>query len=161
MRLPLIIGCAKYPLITLAVLAVSLMAPQPTHAQTETVLYRFRSQSGDGWFPNGPLIMDQSGNLYGTSSEGGLTGCSDGGVQGCGTVFRVTPTGSETVLYNFCPAPNCTDGANPAAGLIMDKSGNLYGTTMLGGWVLPIPMLFHWRWDSVQDQSHGAGNSPL
>lgn len=69
-------------------------------------------------------MLDSRGNLYGTTSNGGT--------QGAGTVFQLTPmeggAWSETVLYNFCSQPNCANGAGPDAGLISDKAGNLYGT---------------------------------
>jgi uncharacterized repeat protein (TIGR03803 family) len=104
---------------------------------TETVLYRFCLQAGctDGSAPVAGLIMDKAGNLYGTTSAGGdSSGCS----TGCGTVFELTPNAAktkwtETVLYSFCPQAGCIDGAVPVASLIMDASGNLYGTTEAGG----------------------------
>ena len=75
--------------------------------------------------------MDKSGSLYGTTTEGGKENCVPSGMAiSCGTVFRLDTTGKETVLYSFTGAP---DGANPFAGLIMDKDGNLYGTTSGGG----------------------------
>jgi hypothetical protein len=73
--------------------------------------------------------MDGSGNLYGTTNY-------DGGPSSGGTVFQLTPSGtgwSETVLYRFCSQTNCADGNNPYSGLIMDGSGNLYGTTLYNG----------------------------
>lgn len=95
----------------------------------ETVLYSFCSVGGenctDGAQPEGGLIQDEDGNLYGTASEGGANG---GGV-----VFEIDTAGQQTVLYNFCSAVNCTDGQQPAAGLIRDSEGNLYGTTATGG----------------------------
>jgi len=99
---------------------------------TETVLYGFCSQANcsDGDAPYAGLIMDGAGNLYGTTFSGGLNvGCS----TGCGTVFKIAPDGTETVLHSFCPEANCTDGDQPMGGLIMDGSGNLYGTTSNGG----------------------------
>ena len=101
---------------------------------TETVLHRFCSQANcsDGSEPEAGLIMDGAGNLYGTTVEGGTLGCSLA-TDGCGTVFKIAPDGTETTLYTFCPLANCTDGANPRAGLIMDGAGNLYGTTYVGG----------------------------
>jgi uncharacterized repeat protein (TIGR03803 family) len=99
---------------------------------TETVLYSFCSKPScsDGAFPVAGLIADRAGNLYGTTSGGGaiLPGSSGGGV-----VFKLSPRGTETVLYSFCSKPSCSDGANPDAGLIADRSGNLYGTTSGGG----------------------------
>ena len=102
---------------------------------SETVLYSFRGlEKADGDYPQGGLIMDNAGNLYGTTFYGGMVGCPivlyD---KGCGTVFKIDPTGQETVLYSFTPANG--DGENPAAGLVMDSGGNLYGTTSLGGLV--------------------------
>jgi uncharacterized repeat protein (TIGR03803 family) len=96
----------------------------------ETTLYSFCSISdpdcGDGQYPNeATLIKDAKGNLYGTT---GL-----GGAYGYGTVFEITTTGEETVLYSFCALADCVDGANPRAALILDKDGNLYGVTQNGG----------------------------
>jgi uncharacterized repeat protein (TIGR03803 family) len=91
----------------------------------ETVLYRFTG--GDGEHPIAGLVTDAKGNLYGTSEWGGSgTACE----YGCGTVFELSKTGEETVLYSFTGQP---DGANPLAGLIMDSKGNLYGATFYGG----------------------------
>ena len=89
---------------------------------TETVLYNFQNGNGDGQTPRGTLVFDSTGNLYGTTSGGGI--------YGKGTVFELSPGGAETVLYNF---GNGADGQNPYAGVIFDNSGNLYGTTRLGG----------------------------
>jgi len=99
-----------------------------TPAGSETVLYDFQGNS-DGCYPESPLLRDSKGNLYGTTSEGGGSGCS--GYVGCGTIFKVTPTGTETVLYRFGGPPD--SGAGPSAGLIKDAKGNLYGTTNFGG----------------------------
>jgi uncharacterized repeat protein (TIGR03803 family) len=88
---------------------------------TETVLHSFGSGT-DGATPEGSLILGSTGNLYGTTFAGGTTNA--------GTVFKVSPKGTETVLYSFTGG---ADGANPIAGLAMDKSGNLYGTTSAGG----------------------------
>jgi uncharacterized repeat protein (TIGR03803 family) len=94
---------------------------------SETVLYAF--QAGvDGGFPEGNLVRDQDGNLFGTTENGGdMTECTG---NGCGVVFEVTPAGGETVLHAFQAG---ADGSQPFAGLMMDNSGNLFGTTMLGG----------------------------
>jgi uncharacterized repeat protein (TIGR03803 family) len=99
----------------------------------ETVLYSFCSVGGtsctDGEYPYAGLIRDAAGNLYGTTAQGGNSGC----YLGCGTVFKVDTTGKETVLHAFCSASGCTDGATPYAGLVQDAAGNLYGTTDVGG----------------------------
>jgi uncharacterized repeat protein (TIGR03803 family) len=93
----------------------------------EKTLYTFSGTDGLG--PVGGLVFDQAGNLYGTTSAGGNTGCN------CGTVFQLTPGSggnwTETVLHSFAGAS--IDGANPAGGPILDASGNLYGTTQGGG----------------------------
>ena len=98
----------------------------------ETVLHSFMGPP-DGAGPSAGLIMDKAGNLYGTTTGGGAGNCVLLGVSGCGAVFKLDTTGNEIVLYSFMGPP---DGAIPLAGLIMDKAGNLYGTTY-GGGVMP------------------------
>jgi uncharacterized repeat protein (TIGR03803 family) len=93
----------------------------------ESVLYRFTGGS-DGSYPRCALVLDQAGNLYGTTNDQGA---------GYGTVFEVSPpvsggSWSEKTLHTFDPQRH-TDGAYPIAGLVFDKSGNLYGTTGAGG----------------------------
>jgi uncharacterized repeat protein (TIGR03803 family) len=95
-------------------------------AQVETVMYPFAG-SPDGAIPYDSLISDSSGNFYGTTVAGGTGKCS----AGCGTVFKMTSSGKETVIYSF--TGGTTDGAAPYASLVRDKSGNLYGTTSTGG----------------------------
>jgi uncharacterized repeat protein (TIGR03803 family) len=88
---------------------------------TETVLHTFTGES-DGASPYGSLVLDKAGNLYGTTSRGG--------VSNDGTVFMVDATSKESVLYSFTGSP---DGAYPYGWLVRDDSGNLYGTTFEGG----------------------------
>jgi uncharacterized repeat protein (TIGR03803 family) len=107
----------------------------PVMAQTETVLYTFGNTPTDGYEPAAPLLMDASGNLFGTTSGGGTAVlCPDpSGPNACGTVFELVNSAgnyTEKVLYNFTGPP---DGDDPTAGLIADSSGNLYGTTGYGG----------------------------
>ena len=90
-------------------------------AGVETVLYSFTGEA-DGGYPNGPLLRDSSGNLYGTAKVGGTAGQ--------GVVFMVSAAGSETALYSFTGG---ADGGSPQAGLISDPDGGLYGTTLFGG----------------------------
>jgi uncharacterized repeat protein (TIGR03803 family) len=97
-------------------------------AGAETVLYRFKG-GADGAWPVASLIIDSAGNLYGTTSAGGGTGCSDNGF-GCGTVFKLSPNGQETVLYRL---QGGEDGGAPWGNLIRDPAGNLYGATTIGG----------------------------
>jgi uncharacterized repeat protein (TIGR03803 family) len=89
-------------------------------SREETVLYTFTG-GADGRNPYGGLILDSTGNLYGTTVNGG---------SGYGVVFKLDPAGQETVLYTFTGG---ADGCNPYAGLIFDSAGNLYGTTQFGG----------------------------
>lgn len=104
-------------------------------AGNQTLLYEFTGQNGDGAYPyygNDPapgtdLILDSAGSLYGTTFYGGSPSC--GNSSGCGTVFKIDPSGRETVLYAFASPP---DGANPSS-LIMNSAGELYGTTYFGG----------------------------
>jgi uncharacterized repeat protein (TIGR03803 family) len=116
--------------------SVFALAP-PTAGQTiwtESQLYSFQG-GADGGGPSGSLLEDSTGALYGTTPSGGtVSQCM--GNPGCGTVFRLTPPAvgqtawAETTLYTFTGG---TGGANPAAGLVFDKSGALYGTTVAGG----------------------------
>ncbi|HEY3778806.1 MAG TPA: choice-of-anchor tandem repeat GloVer-containing protein [Rhizomicrobium sp.] len=102
------------------------LAPDGTLA----VLHEF-SDGSDGGFPEGGLIADNAGNFYGTSYNGGLHDCVQGSDAGCGLVFKFAPDGTETVLHSF---DNDDGGFHPSVGaLIMDKRGNLYGTTWGGG----------------------------
>ncbi len=107
-------------------LVPALVATTTAQAQTFTLLYTFTG-GADGGDPIGGLIMDAQGNLYGTTAEGGNLGC----LHGCGTVFKLDTTGSETVLYSFTGTGG--DGYFPSAALVQDVQGNLYGTTQLGG----------------------------
>lgn len=94
-----------------------------TPSGTETVLYSFTGGSSDGANPYGGVIQGTDGNFYGTTYNGGS--------HGFGTVFKITPSGTETVLYSF--AGGASDGASPEAGLTLGRDGNLYGATYVGG----------------------------
>ena len=95
------------------------------------MLYSFTGTTGDGLTPMSGLIFDDSGNLYGTTSNGGNPACFN--YYPCGTVFELSPsvngTWKETVIHTFGGG----DGNVPFASLIFDKEGNLYGTTLGGG----------------------------
>ena len=94
------------------------------------VIYTFGVTPDDGTTPTGNLVFDDSGNLYGTTFYGGVSGCV--GHQGCGTVFEMTQdqgTWQETIIHNF----DGVDGQGPLAAVVLDGSGNLYGTTFFGG----------------------------
>jgi uncharacterized repeat protein (TIGR03803 family) len=114
------------------------LTPLSSGGWSETVLHSFGSENHgieDGCHPYSSLLFDRAGALYGTTSAGG--GGFNGGscVHGCGTVFRLAPKKAgpwiETVIHRF-PGKN-RDGENPFAGLVMDNSDNLYGTTSAGG----------------------------
>jgi uncharacterized repeat protein (TIGR03803 family) len=114
-------GCGNYPPEGCG--TVFKMTP----SGRTSVLYNFCKISGcpDGAGAQGSLVQASDGNFYGAAAGGGA--------NGWGTVFRVTPKGVLTTLYNFCSQNNCADGAEPRAGLILGTDGNLYGTTSLGG----------------------------
>jgi uncharacterized repeat protein (TIGR03803 family) len=88
----------------------------------------------DGGNPSvGPLVQGLNGYLYGTTYHGGaISNCTFLGV-GCGVVFQLTPAGELSAIYSFCSQANCTDGVEPAEGVILAADGNLYGTTIEGG----------------------------
>lgn len=108
-------------------------------------LYDFCPSSGcvDGNGPVGGLVLDTNGNIYGTTGEGGTSSCGGGG---CGTVYKLHPTGTGfsyvlTTLYDFCSVALCADGNNPDVGLtyvgapssLYDGTSALYGTAIFGG----------------------------
>ena len=97
---------------------------------SETLLYSFAGGTTDGEYPvYSPLVFDAAGNLYGTTEYGGSSSCN------CGTVFELTKSGSkwkETVLHAFLGSSQ-KDGYFPQAGLSLDSTGNLFGTTQYGG----------------------------
>jgi len=104
------------------------LVANPEGGWKEKVLHHFTGGK-NGSTPMAPLIFDQAGNLYGTTTYGGWVGC------GCGVAFKLTPNSNgrwnETVLHRF--ATNGNDGGYPVAGLIFDAAGNLYGTTCGSG----------------------------
>lgn len=110
-------------------------------------LYNFRGGS-DGAEPLGALVRDSAGNLYGTTYFGGRSGK--------GTVFKIDSSGGKTILYNFAGSP---DGALPAAGLVQDAAGNLYGTTRFGG--TADPRLHGLRAGTVFRVSPNGGGSVI
>jgi len=103
-----------------------------------TTLYNFASLPdwADGGAPNSGVIQDASGDLYGTTDIGGEgNGCQlpSVGSTGCGTVYKLSPSGALTTLYTFCSLSNCADGQYTEGPLTLGSDGNLYGTTPLGG----------------------------
>jgi uncharacterized repeat protein (TIGR03803 family) len=96
---------------------------------TLTTLHSFSGP--DGCSSLSQMVQGTDGNFYGVTSGGGTSTFCAGGA--CGTIFSITPTGSFTTLYNFCPASGCADGASPTGQLIQDTNGTFYGTTAGGG----------------------------
>ena len=115
--------------VGLLVIALIGSAAPPAQAQTFTILHSFAGP--DGKSPYAGVTMDQTGNLYGTTFEGGNTG-GDCGSNGCGTVFELKPEGSGWILHPLYTFSG-PDGANPTARVIIGPDGNLYGTTGSGG----------------------------
>jgi len=118
--------------VLLAILAAACLCIAPTNsfaADTEKVLASFSGQ--DGANPQGGVIFDSSGNLYGTTFAGGDPSCK--AAAGCGTVFQLLPNANGTwrkrVIHRFTGS----DGSNPFGALLMDANRNLYGTTNTGG----------------------------
>jgi uncharacterized repeat protein (TIGR03803 family) len=99
-----------------------------TQSGTLTTLHSFTGTDGS---EANALIQATDGSFYGTAYGGGANNsCTPGG---CGTVFKISPSGMLTTLYNFCSRPNCIDGFQPGGGLVQGADGNFYGTTYGGG----------------------------
>jgi uncharacterized repeat protein (TIGR03803 family) len=102
------------------------LSPLPDGTWASSILHEFNPNIKDGVAPQSGMIFDSLGNLYGTTLGGG--------VSGQGTVFELTPSGgswTENILFSF--AGGDKDGAGPVSNLVFDPSGNLYGTTWIGG----------------------------
>jgi uncharacterized repeat protein (TIGR03803 family) len=123
-----------------------------TAAGDEKVLYSFQGPPNDGATPYSPPIFDGKGNLFGTTYGGGKF-CG----AGCGTVFKLSPQGSESVLWNF-GQPG--DGTGPYASLIFDSTGNLYGTTSEGGSAANCGTVFELTPNGTEKVLYAFGNSP-
>ena len=124
----------------------------------EFVLHVFTGSSGDGSLPLGGVIADQSGNLYGATSGGGT--------NGLGIVFKLAPTGVETILHTFQGICCGSDGSFPYTSLVVDKQGNMFGTTMKGGNSSDLGTIFRITPSGVESLVHafsGAmdGSEPL
>jgi len=119
---------------------------QKGDAWTETILYSFPTAK-QGYLPNGDLVFDSAGNLYGATQFGGGKGTTcDKFYQYCGAVFELSPPKTkggkwtEKVLHGFAGIANGQqfgDGASPNGGLVLDSKGAIYGTTYIGGYNCP------------------------
>jgi uncharacterized repeat protein (TIGR03803 family) len=105
-----------------------------TPSGTFKTFYNFCSQAGcmDGGVPEAGLIQASDGNLYGTTTDGGL--------NGYGTIFKITPSGTLTTLYSICSQKLCADGWNPMTQMVQSTNGYLYGTNLEGGETLASPI---------------------
>lgn len=142
--------CAQFTVLALSLLTVFSSLPVsaqefsgPSAPLSVNVIYRFMpdgiTKSG---YSHGDLVYDEliqgaDGNFYGTTVQGGSGLCANGfGIIGCGTVFKLTPAGVQTVLFNFDLDSNgttATNGIYPYGGLVQGPDGNFYGTTTGGG----------------------------
>jgi uncharacterized repeat protein (TIGR03803 family) len=102
-----------------------------TPSGVATSLHSFGASSVDGQRPSGALVLATDGNFYGTTLGGGSPNPNCKAANGCGTLYKITPDGTETVLYSFGTAPS--DGTGPSGALLQASDGSLYGTTTSGG----------------------------
>lgn len=146
----------RFALVTVATLVLTNTG---LAVAKERTLYNFTG----GSLPESPLIFDQAGNLYGTSHVGGTSGF--------GFIFQLSRHGqqwNEDVLYDFCSVGGCNDGSEPYGDLILDASGNLYGTTFTGGtynegvvYELALASGGHWSEKVLYNFGNGTdGNYP-
>jgi uncharacterized repeat protein (TIGR03803 family) len=98
-----------------------------------TILHSFGDVANDGAYPTGDLVLGPDGYFYGTTSFGGSTGNVDPYGNGYGAVFKMSPSGTVTILHSFGDGSVAGDGAGPQAGLVLGSDGNFYGTTIAGG----------------------------
>jgi hypothetical protein len=109
---------------TIYALLLMLALSCAAQAQTFTVLHAFNGKNGAG--PEGVLVLDNSGNIYGTTAGGGTGRCSS---EGCGTGFMLNMAGKPVGVYSFDGA----DGYGPVAGLLRDPAGNFFGDHIIRG----------------------------
>jgi uncharacterized repeat protein (TIGR03803 family) len=123
-----------------------------TPSGTLTTLHNF-GPLPSGTYPSAALVQASDGNFYGTTKQGGTNSCLYGGTNfGCGTLFKITPSGTLTTLYNFCSQSGCADGQEPGGALVQGNDGNLYGTNGSGreGGV----WFFRWPRDDLQNHDN-------
>jgi uncharacterized repeat protein (TIGR03803 family) len=116
----------RFSLLVFASLACALSLAVRTQAQVLHTIAVFDGTNGNG--PYSSVVQGIDGNIYGTTDSGGNPNTQSG------TLFRVTPSGKLTDLYNFCSKPRCTDGSSPASPPVVGTDGNLYGVA--GGGIL-------------------------
>jgi uncharacterized repeat protein (TIGR03803 family) len=111
--------------IFITLLLVSAIVPTPAQARKFKVLHTFHGAPSDGAVPWTQLTRDARGNLYGTTEFGGGGKCQ----AGCGTAFKLNKNGKQVWLHSF----NGKNGRVPAAGLLRDAAGNIFGTNVRAG----------------------------
>ena len=113
------------------------LAQQPDGTYVKNILHTFAGNKFDGGYPVGTLALDANGNLYGVTEQGGSGPCDSVLGSGCGVVYRLSPGANNTftysVIYNFAAGFGDDDGSYANAGVVLDRLGNLYGTTEFGG----------------------------
>lgn len=117
--------------ITAAIFVINALMAVAAHSQTFKTVVEFNGVNGGN--PVGPVVRGADGAYYGVTQYGGnYSQCPV--ILGCGTVFKVSPQGRLTTLYEFCSQANCSDGISPIfGGLVLATDGNFYGTTFEGG----------------------------
>jgi uncharacterized repeat protein (TIGR03803 family) len=116
--------------ISIALLLAAAIVPAAAQARKFKVLHTFQGAPDDGAIPEAQLLLDGAGNIYGTTGGAGSANCPENhSIYGCGTAFKLDKNGKRVWLHSF----NLGDGLSPMAGLMRDKAGNLYGTTVAGG----------------------------
>jgi uncharacterized repeat protein (TIGR03803 family) len=143
------------------------LSPNSDGTWTQSLIYTFPG-GPSGSYPNGNLVFDSHGNIYGTTAGGGSTAC--GGLGGCGTIFELSPTSgaywAEKVIYQF--ARNGTIGSGPADGVIFDSAGNLYGTASTSdgpyccvGTIYELSPSSGGKWTASSLYTYSSGNDGL
>lgn len=116
-------GNRRWAVLLVAALLLTVGAAKSSPAQKFEAIFNF--DGNDGRLPDVNLVQGLDGNLYGTAQTGGIA--YDG------TMFKISSTGRQTILYQFCRQAKCTDGAHPYTPLVETDGGELWGTTTIGG----------------------------
>ncbi len=118
-------GLKSFLTLSLALACAAITFSLALRAQAQTLKTVGVFDGNDGYAASAPVVQATDGNFYGTTSSGGF--------YYSGTLFRMTPTGEITDLFNFCSEAKCANGTNPVTGPVLGSDGNLYGVTGAGG----------------------------